>query len=150
MKITFDKVFFVDTGITSATASNASHFMELRHLIGGNITITFGGHSATYDEACVSDFAVTVAEAIVGYLTMPKPRVKFRSPDFHDTYTIRILGDGGERCEVYRGDELICDDMPLFLILEGARHFLGQVRPLLQERYGHIEHLWDVYHIPVF
>ena len=150
MRISFDKVFFVDTGITSATLSNASHFMELRHLIGGDITITFGDHSDTYDEACVSDFAVTMAEAIVGYLTAPKPQIRFFSPDFHDAYIIRVTEEVGGSCEVYLGNELICDNMPLFAILEGARIFVSQVRPLLQDRYGHIEHFWDVYLISVF
>lgn len=147
MKVTFDKITFEETSVTSARMTD---MQELRHLIGGDITISFGAHSETYDEVCVSDFAVTLAEAVVGYITSLKPGMHFFSPDFQDVYSIKITGKMGESCAIYLRDELIADGMPLFTILEGARDFLNQVRPLLQERYGHIEHFWDVYLIPVF
>jgi len=147
LNITFDRITFEETSVTSARMSDMA---ELRHLIGGDITISFGAHSETYDEACVSDFAVTIAEAVVGYLAAPKPVIAFFSPDFYRPYTIKVAGAAGEACTVYCGDEIIAEGLPLFSVLEGARNFVSQVRPLLQERYGHIEHFWDVYLISVF
>ena len=147
MQIAFDNVTFEKTAIVSARLTD---MQELRSLIGGDITITFGERSDTYDDACVSDFALTLAEAVVGYLSSPKAQLCFWSPDFHDRYTIEIAGDAGEQCEIYLSGVLICKGMPLFVILEGIRAFILQVRPLIAERYGHIEYLWDFYFVSVF
>ncbi len=147
MKILLENVEFEQTDTTSAGSSN---YQELQHLISGDITVVFGEHAVTYDEASVIDFAVQLAESIASYLVSNGKRIRILSPDYHDSYVIKIAGDQGDNCEVYLKDELICSGESVFGLLDAARSFIGEVRPLIKERYGHIKHIWDFYRVAVF
>lgn len=147
MHISVENLEFLPTKIETASLSNA---IELRNLIGGDITIAIGDDTTTFDEVSVVDFALVLAGAIVGYLSNGSDRIAFFSPDHHDIYEIRTTGGYGLTCEVLKNGKLLSDQESLLEIINSMRAFIGETKPLIEQRYGHIKFIWDVLTVPVY
>ena len=147
MQITVTNIDFEPTRIEIASSSDA---IELRNLIGGDITIAVGNDTTTYEQVSVTDFSLTLAGSIVGYLSSGRDRLGFWSPDCHDTYAIRVKEGHGLTCEVFKNDLMLSNRESLLEIIQSMRPIIGQTKALMNERYGHIKHLWDVLVVPVF
>ncbi len=133
VQIILDNLEYEDVDITSRSLAEKQ---ALGSLIGGDAIIAFGERSDAYHDVGVDEFAVMLAQAVVGYLSSPKAYIRLFSSEFEDSYWVKILGEVGERCKIYRNSELICGAIPLLTILEGIREFINQVRQLIEELYG--------------
>ena len=147
MQIIVENIECLSTNVETASLSNA---IELRNLIGGDITIAVGNDTMTYEQVSIVDFSMGLASSIVRYLSSGGNRLEFWSPDCHDAYSIRVTEGYGLSCEVFRNSQMLSDQESLLEIIHSMRPFIGQTKTLLEERYGHIEYIWDVLVVPVF
>lgn len=147
MKFSIENLEFDATDITSAKMGDRN---ELIDLISGDIAISFRDATYKYHDVSILDFAIQLVNSFLAYLTGRVENIQFFSPDYEDKYSIKCASGDKLSCDVIINGEMVSKSENLLDIMQSIREYIQYSRELLENRYGHIEYIWDAIFVSVF
>lgn len=147
MKFSVENLSFGSTDITSAKMGDRN---ELIDLISGDIAISFRDATYKYHDVSILDFAIQLVNSFLAYLTGRVENIQFFSPNYEDKYSINCTSGDKLSCDVIINSEIVYKSESLLDVMKSIRDYIQYSRELLENRYGHIEYIWDSIFVSVF